>query len=199
MALHPTGLATDQDPLWVHVGKIGDKVALLAVVIAVFWWRRAHPLDVATASVTSLIVLSPGIGIQYLQWPVPSSTARPTRLTLTAQIAAGLCAFTLYLPMNMLTWHNWQVANQVVMLVSLGVIVLMVAALPWGRRVWDRSQPDEFAAEGVAAQDALVADHVPAEVPPPDVTNITNATLPAIRPLAGLARPADRTESRIIR
>jgi len=199
VALHPTGLPTDQDPLWVHVGRIGDKVALLAVVIAIFWWRRAHPLDVATASVTSLIVLSPGIGIQYLQWPVPSSTARPTRLTLTAQIAAGLCAFTLYLPMNMLTWHNWQIANQVVMLVSLGVVVLMVAALPWGRRVWDRSRPDEFAGEGVPAQDALVADRVSAEVPPPDVTNTTNATLPAIRPLGWLTRPADRTESRIIR
>ena len=148
---------------------------------------------------TALIAASPGIGTQYLQWPVPSSIARPTRLSLTAQIAAGLCAFTLYLPMNMLTWHNWQVANQVVMLVSLGVILLMVAALPWGRRVWNRSRPDECGGEGVPAPDAMVADHVPAEVPPPDVTNTTYATLPAIRPLAGLPDPAARTESRIIR
>jgi hypothetical protein len=196
VTLHPTGLPPTQDPLWLHVGKIGEKVALLVVLIAIFWWRRAHPLDVATVSVTTLIVVSPGIGLQYLQWPVPSSTARPTRLTLPLQIVAGLYAFTLYLPMNMLTSHNWHVVDRVMIFISLGLVVFMVAALPWGRRVWDRSRPDEPADQGMPALDTLVADHVSAEVPPRDTTN---ATLPATRPLAGLPAPADRTESRINR
>jgi len=193
--LHPTGLPPTQDPLWLNVGKIGEKIALLVVLIAIFWWRRAHPLDVATASVTALVVASPGIGLQYLQWPVPSSIARPTRLTLTAQIAAGLCAFTFYLPMNMLTSHNWQATNRVMMFVSLGVVLLMIAALPWGRRVWDRSRPDDFAGEGVAAQDTLVADDVSAEVRPPGAPDVPDATVLATGPLAGY--PPQRTGRKV--
>jgi hypothetical protein len=57
------------------------------------------------------------------------------------------------------------------LLASLGLIVLMIAALPWGRRVWDRSRPDEPADQGVPT-----------------------ISLPADSPA-----PADRTESRIIR
>jgi hypothetical protein len=187
VTLHPTGLPPTVDPLWVHVGKIGEKIALLVVLAAIVWWRRAHPLDVATASVTSLVAVSPGIGIQYLQWPVPSGTARPTRLTLAAQIVAGLYAFTLYLPMNMLTSHNWHVVNRVMIFLSLGLIALLVAALPWGRRVWDRARPGQFAGQlgdrGVPALDALVAGPGPGEV-----RSLTNSTA-----------PADGTESRINR
>ena len=174
--LHPTALPANQDPLWLNVGKIGEKVALAVVLIAIFWWRRAHPLDAATVTVTALIAVTPSLGTQYLQWPVPSSLARPTRLTLAAQIVAGLYAAVLYLPMNMLTSHNWQAANRVMIFVSLGVAVLLVAALPWGRRVWDRSQPDLFADDGVPALDTTT-----------------------IGPLADSPDPADGTESRIIR
>jgi hypothetical protein len=181
--------------LWLNVGKIGEKVALLVVLIAIFWWRRAHPLDVATVSTTALIAITPSLGTQYLQWPVPSSTVRPTRLTLAAQIAAGLYAATLYLPMNMLTWHNWQITNEVMIFISLGLIVLMIAALPWGRRVWDRSRPDESAGEGVPAQGALVADRVPAEVRPPDAPDVPDATVLATRPLAG--SPPQRTGRKV--
>jgi hypothetical protein len=194
VTLHPTGLPPTQDPLWVHVGKIGEKAALLVVLIAIFWWRRAHPLDVATASVTTLIVVSPGIGIQYLQWPVPSSTARPTRLTLPLQIVAGLYAFTLYLPMNMLTSHNWHVIDRVMIFISLGIVVLMVVALPWGRRVWDRSGPGEPGDEGVPALDTLVSGPASAEVRP-QVT--MNARGLASRPPAGLLIPVDKADSKI--
>jgi hypothetical protein len=194
---HPTALPVTQDPMWVHVGKIGEKVALLIVLIAIFWWRRAHPLDVATVSVTTLIVVSPGFGIQYLQWPVPSSTARPTRLTLPLQIAVGLYAAVLYLPMNMLTSHNWHVVNRVMMVVSLGIVVLMIVALPWGRRVWDRSRPDEAGDEGVPALDTLADERGPAQAPPQEAAD---ASVPrTTRPLTGLPGPADGTDSRINR
>ena len=46
-----------------------------------------------------------------------------------------------YLPMQMLTWHNWVIASDVMMFVSLGVIVFMIAALPWRRRQWHPPQP----------------------------------------------------------
>ena len=196
VTLHPTGLPPTQDPLWVNVGKIGEKVALLVVLLAIFWWRRAHPLDVATASVTALIAVSPGIGVQYLQWPVPSSTARPTRLTLPLQIVAGLYAFTLYLPMNMLTSHNWHVIDRVMIFISVGLVGLMVAALPWGRRVWDRSRSDQPGDESALALDTTVADYGPAGVRPQDVAS---TTVPGRQTAAGLLVPADSTDSRIIR
>lgn len=97
--------------------------------------------------------------------------------------------------MNMLTWHNWQVTNEVMIFISVGLIVLMIAALPWGRRVWDRSGPDEFAGEGVPAQDALVVGPVSAEVRPPDVPDVPDATLLATRPLADY--PPQRTGRKV--
>ena len=31
----------------------------------------------------------------------------------------------------MLTWRNWEMVDNLMMLVSLGVIALMIAAMPW--------------------------------------------------------------------
>jgi hypothetical protein len=152
---HPTALPVWQDPMWVHVARYGSKLALLGVLVAVFWWRKGHPLDVATASVTALIVLTPAFGTQYLQWPVPSSIARPTRLTLTVQIVIGLTAAMFYLPMQMMQPSLWQDVNDVMMFVSLGVGVLLIAALPWHRRVWDRFRPPEDTPGGSTAGTSL--------------------------------------------
>ncbi len=138
---HPTSLSTTQDPLWVNVGSIGTKLAVAGALLAVWWWRRAHPLDVATATTTALLVITPAFGVQYLLWQAPSHTAYPTRLSMPLQIVLGAYAAVFYLPMNMLTWHNWETADKLMMLVSLGVIALMIAAMPWGRRVWHRPQP----------------------------------------------------------
>jgi hypothetical protein len=138
---HPTRLSTTQDPLWVNVGSIGTKLAVVGALLAVWWWRRAHPLDVATATTIALLAITPAFGMQYLLWQAPSSTAYPTRLSLPLQIALGAYAAVFYLPMEMLTSHNWQIADKIMMFVSLGVIALMIAAMPWGRRVWQRPQP----------------------------------------------------------
>jgi hypothetical protein len=138
---HPTRLSTTQDPLWVNVGSIGTKLAIVGALLAVWWWRRAHPLDVATASITALLAITPAFGAQYLLWQAPSSTAYPTRLSLPLQIVLGAYAAVFYLPMSMLRWHNWMIVDKLMMLVSLGVIALMIAAMPWGRRVWQRPQP----------------------------------------------------------
>jgi hypothetical protein len=138
---HPTKLSTTHAPLWVNVGSTGTKLAVLGALLAVWWWRRAHPLDVATATTTALVAITPAFGMQYLLWQAPSSTAYPTRLSLPLQIVLGAYAATFYLPMSMLTYGPWHVLNKLMMLVSLGVIALMIAALPWGRRVWQRRQP----------------------------------------------------------
>jgi Glycosyltransferase family 87 len=141
VALHPTKLSTTHDPLWINVGSTGAKLAVVGALLAVWWWRRGHPLDVATATTTALIVITPAFGMQYLLWQAPSSTAYPTRLSLPLQIVLGAYAAVFYLPMSMLSYYYWRLADHLMMLISLGVIALMIAALPWGRRVWQRSQP----------------------------------------------------------
>ncbi|HEY0719472.1 MAG TPA: glycosyltransferase 87 family protein, partial [Streptosporangiaceae bacterium] len=155
---HPTALPVWSDPLWLTVAKYGTKAALLAALVAVFWWRRAHPLDMATATVTALIVVTPALGNQYLQWPVPSGTARPTRLTLPLQIVLGIYAAIFYLPMNMLTYTIWQDADNGMMFVSLAVSVFLIAALPWGRRVWDRSAPFDGETGSTPGPETVVSD-----------------------------------------
>ena len=55
LAVHPTRLPVWQDPLWLNAGSIGTKAAVAGALLAVWWWRRAHPLDVATATTTALV------------------------------------------------------------------------------------------------------------------------------------------------
>jgi len=155
VTVHPTKLPVWQDPLWLNAGSTGTKAAIAGALLAVWWWRRAHPLDVATATTTALVVITPSFGNQYLLWQAPSATARPTRLSIPLQIVLGAYAAIFYLPMQMLTWHNWEVVNDVMMFVSLGVIAFMIAALPWRRRQWQPPQPQQHGAEH--ASDAAAA------------------------------------------
>ena len=143
LTVHPTRLPVWADPLWLNAGSIGTKAAVIGALLAVWWWRRAHPLDVATATTTALLALTPSFGNQYLVWQAPSATARPAWLSIPLQIVLGAYAAVFYLPMQMLTWHNWVIANDVMMFVSLGVIVFMIAALPWRRRQWHPPQPQQ--------------------------------------------------------
>jgi hypothetical protein len=140
VAVHPTRLSTTVDPLWINVGSIGAKLAVVGALLAVWWWRRAHPLDVATVTTTALLAITPAFGAQYLLWQAPSHTAYPTRLSMPLQIVLGAYAAMFYLPMSMLTSANWQMVDKIMMVVSLGVIALIIAAMPWNRRVWLRPQ-----------------------------------------------------------
>ena len=148
LTVHPTSLPVWQDQLWLTAGSVGTKVAIVGALLAVWWWRRAHPLDVATATTTVLLAMTPSFGNQYLVWQAPSATARPARLSIPLQIVLGAYAAIFYLPMEMLTWHNWVIANDVMMFVSLGVIAFMIAALPWQRRKWQ--PPAATASQGRA-------------------------------------------------
>jgi hypothetical protein len=122
-------------------GSIGTKVAVAGALLAVWWWRRAHPLDIATATTTALLAITPSFGTQYLLWQAPSATARPARLSIPLQIVLGAYAAIFYLPMQMLTHNNWVMANALMMLISLFVIAFMIAALPWQRRQWHPPEP----------------------------------------------------------
>ena len=143
LTVHPTQLPVWQDPLWLHAGSIGTKAAVVGALLAVWWWRRAHPLDVATATTTTLVALTPSFGTQYLLWQAPSATARPARLSIALQIVLGAYAAIFYLPMQMLTAHNWVIADDVMLFVSVPVTAFMIVALPWQRRRWHPPQPPQ--------------------------------------------------------
>lgn len=134
MSVHHTKLPVWADPLWIHVASYGTRAAMLATLIMVWLWRRAHPLDIATATSTALVAFTPAFGNQYLMWQAPSATARPSRLMLPVQIAIGLYAAIFYLPMDMLGPTYWNMANDLMMIVSIALILFMLFALPWGRR-----------------------------------------------------------------
>jgi hypothetical protein len=136
LAVHPTKLPVWQDPLWLNAGAIGAKVAIVGALLAVWWWRRGHPLDIATVTTTTLLAITPSFGNQYLVWQAPSATARPARLSIALQIILGAYAAIFYLPLNMLNYQNWVYANDIMMLISIFVIAFMIAALPWQRRRW---------------------------------------------------------------
>jgi hypothetical protein len=136
LAVHPTKLPVWQDPLWLNAGSVGTKIAIVGALLAVWWWRRGHPLDIATATTTTLLALTPSFGNQYLAWQAPSATAKPARLSILLQIVIGAYAAVFYLPMEMLNGQNWNRANNVMMFVSLFVIAFMIVALPWQRRRW---------------------------------------------------------------
>jgi len=177
------------DPLWLDVAKIGTKAALVLALLAVFWWRRAHPLDIATVTTTTLIVASPAFGNQYLQWPVPSSLSWPSRLTLPLQVVVGAYAAVFYLPLNLLTGTSWQDADNAMMFVSLGVAAFMVIALPWRRRVWLRP-PGPGGGTGATgdeqALDSPVPDYVADEVLTERVPGqqLLAETIPDVGPLS---------------
>src|ERR1700753_454574 len=165
---HPTALPVWSGPMGVRVATYGTKVGLLGVPLAVFWWRRAHPLDMATVSVTALIAITPAFGTQYLQWPVPSSIAKPTKLTLGVQITTGLTAAFFSLRMQMMRYPLWNDVDDGMMFASVALVIFMIIALPWQRRVWDRSQtpPDMLDGPGDTTVSARASDEAAPEPGP---------------------------------
>ncbi|MBV9208926.1 MAG: hypothetical protein JO037_26745 [Actinobacteria bacterium] len=145
-ALHPTRHLAGQNLLGLNAVSAGTQAAVVGALLAVWWWRRAHPLDVATATTTALLAITPSFGIQYLLWQAPSATARPNRLSAPLQVVLGTYAAMLYLPMNMLAWHDWRMASALMTLFSVFVIAFMIAALPWQRRQRPPAQPPRHAA-----------------------------------------------------
>jgi hypothetical protein len=178
LTVHPTTLPVWQDPLWLNAGSIGTKLAIIGTLLAVWWWRRGHPLDIATVTTTTLLVLTPSFGNQYLLWQAPSAIAKPARLSIPLQIVLGAYAAIFYLPLQMLNWQPWEIANDVMMFVSLPVIAFMIVALPWKRR--RRQPPAVTAPPGVQASggadgSSIMRDNAAAPLPYLDPTDPLSA------------------------
>ena len=134
VAFHPTRLSTTVDPLWINAGSYARnppfrrpaRGAAVAARPPPRYRDRDH--DRAAA-------ITPAFGTQYPLWQAPTCIAYPSPLAIPLQIVLGAYAAMLYLPMSMLTSAHWHSVDKIMMVVSLGVIALTIAALPWGREV----------------------------------------------------------------
>jgi|tagenome__1003787_1003787.scaffolds.fasta_scaffold20964145_5 hypothetical protein len=121
---------------WAGVGVVGTVATLVAVAVAVWWWRKEDPLLVAGVSASVFQVATAGHGAQYLDWPVPFTTLRPTPLQPLLQFAIGLWAWFGYVVIGggllPASWAGW--APQAWQVSSLALVLLIVLALPWQQR-----------------------------------------------------------------
>jgi Glycosyltransferase family 87 len=123
--------------LWGIVGQVGSLLTLLGIAAAIWWWRRADPLVVASVTASTFQITTAGHGAQYLTWPVPFMILRPTRLVPLLQFSIGIWAWCAYFvaggglyPAEWSSWfvYAWQMS-------SLLLVVLFVLALPWRQRM----------------------------------------------------------------
>lgn len=158
-----TGGMQVESPL---LGKVGTLVLAAGVIAAVWWWRRAEPLDLTIAILLAFCIVTHRIGTQYLLWPLPFLFARPGRATPYLTVAAAVWAWIGYGPLSVLATSplDWSAMHPWWAYASLGVIPFLAWALPWRRRIWSGpGGPD-----GTAPQDGPPATL--AEPPPPAST-----------------------------
>ena len=127
------------------LGRIGTIVLLAGLVAAVWWWRRAHPVDLTIVILLAFLIVTHRLGTQYLLWPLPFLFARPTPRTPYAVATATLWAWAGYVPMSLLgaVPGRWSALHPYWAWSSFVVIAALVCALPWERRVAARSRRDE--------------------------------------------------------
>lgn len=116
------------------IGWVSSGVALVAVVAAVWWWRRAHPLDLATAAPGAFLVTTASFGVQYLMWPAATLVARPTKRCGWFHLIACTWAYFGEVGINAFPWHEHRALLPDVKLTSILVIPAIAAALPWERK-----------------------------------------------------------------
>jgi hypothetical protein len=120
-------------PLAVTLGTVGALLTLAAVLAAVWWWRRAHPLDLASVAPCALLATTASFGGQYLLWPVPTLLARPPKRVWWYHVSIN--AWSIIALANIaLPGHFRHPATAYLTLASLLVVPAIIAALPWERR-----------------------------------------------------------------
>jgi hypothetical protein len=145
------------------IGRVGTLLLIIALPVAGYLWRRADPADLTSALLITFLIVSPRVGAQYLAWPLPYLTARPTRYAAPALAAATVWAGFGYVYLSrQFLWiqtPTWALA-------SWCVIPLLFLALPWARRqraggpLLPAAGPEVSAAEPPVpeAEQALPAD-----------------------------------------
>lgn len=156
-----TGGAQAEVPI---LGRIGTLVLAAGVIAAVWWWRRAHPIDLTIVILIAFLVFTHRMGTQYLLWPLPFLFARPTRATPYLVLVSSVWAWVGYAPLSVLGTNpvHWRQMHVPWAWSSFAVIAVLVWAVPWARRVGARTTPPDTPAPRVAS---------PPPAPPPEPAN----------------------------
>ncbi|MHB8512502.1 MAG: glycosyltransferase 87 family protein [Actinomycetota bacterium] len=114
---------------------LGAKLLLLAVVVAILLWRHADGVDMTIAILFAFLMVTAGLGNQYLIWAAPFLAVRPTRGTGTYLLTASAwAAFGYIVLQGFQATPTWPRLHSVSIGLSIGVIITVIAAMPWERR-----------------------------------------------------------------
>jgi hypothetical protein len=103
------------------VQRLGVFLTVIALSLAVWWWRRADPAILMLVVFFTFLSVTAGFGVQYLMFPLPLAIAFANRRTWWFVASAALFAAGFYLgPLTAVSLVN----------LSLFVIAAMLFALP---------------------------------------------------------------------
>ncbi|TDD38469.1 hypothetical protein E1286_36275 [Nonomuraea terrae] len=117
------------------LASFGTNLIYVSVIVVLFLWRRADPIDLTTAVLLVFMVMTPRLGAQYLLWFMPFLIARPTRFAWPAVLAVCLWSGYGYLYMTQFDVNTWWALHSYWSRASIVLLPILALAMPWGRRV----------------------------------------------------------------
>ncbi|GAA3427148.1 hypothetical protein GCM10018953_43310 [Streptosporangium nondiastaticum] len=123
------------------IATFGTWLIYFTLVVVAILWRRADPVDVTTALLLAFMVATPRLGAQYLLWFMPFLVARPTRFAWPAILGVSFWAAYGYLYMTQYRGLEWGALHSVWAQCSIVLLPVLIAAMPWSRRVSEAQVP----------------------------------------------------------
>ncbi|MFI7617060.1 hypothetical protein ACIBP6_38120 [Nonomuraea terrae] len=117
------------------LASFGTNLIYVSVIVVLFVWRRADPIDLTTAVLLVFMVMTPRLGAQYLLWFMPFLIARPTRFAWPAILAVCLWSGYGYLYMTQFDVNTWWALHSYWSRASIVLLPILALAMPWDRRV----------------------------------------------------------------
>ncbi|GII61801.1 hypothetical protein Skr01_18860 [Sphaerisporangium krabiense] len=116
------------------LARYGQWMIYGTLLVVLYLWRRADPVDLTTALLLAFMVVTPRLGAQYLMWFMPFLVARPTRFAWPAIIGTSTWAAVGYLYLTQFNNDRWWTLHSPWAISSVVLLPILVAAMPWGRR-----------------------------------------------------------------
>jgi hypothetical protein len=129
-----TAIAVDGNwTLDADLARIGQYMIYGTLLVVLILWRKADPIDLATAMLLAFMVVTPRLGAQYLMWFMPFLVARPTRFAWPAILGCSLWAGLGYMYLTQ-SPELWAALHSPWAKSSVILLPILVAAMPWDRR-----------------------------------------------------------------
>ncbi|WP_093169664.1 hypothetical protein [Sinosporangium album] len=113
---------------------IGTYLIYATVLVVIYLWRKADPIDLTTAILLAFMVVTPRLGAQYLLWFMPFLVARPTRFAWPAVIGVSLWAGAGYMYLTQFDTDTWWELHSIWAQASIVLLPVLALAMPWNRR-----------------------------------------------------------------